>query len=280
VVVILKVMLQHDTRRPRLRRAAARTATIATMSRATTWQLVDELPLRCDVHHPQGMARVGAVWWISTVDIEGRQGYILAVDSTGRLVERVPVGDDAQHHPGGMDFDGDAFWIASAQYRPDSSATVYRMEPGHLPERAFGVDDHIGAIARCGPNGDLVGWSWGSRRFYRWSVDGALLAARVNPSFFVDHQDCQWLGDRLLCAGVAEVGLANGAGWLGGLGLLEVGDLQMEREVPFPMYSPETGRVGTHNPIWSEVQGNQLIVHVLPDDGRGVLRAYATPLAG
>lgn len=269
-------MLCNDTRID-----AAVAETVASLTRATTWQLVDELPLRFETHHPQGMARIGPTWWISTVDVDARRGLVMAVDGRGDLVERVPIGDGQCYHPGGMDFDGVALWIPCAEYRPDSTTTVYRMEPGGAPERAFDVDDHVGALARCGFEGDLVGWSWGSRRFYRWSVDGHLRAARVNPAFFVDHQDCQWLDSgHLLCGGVAEVVLSSGPGWLGGLGLLDVDDLVMEREVPFPIYSSASGRVATHNPLWSEIRGDQLIVHLLPDDGMGTILSYATPLIG
>jgi hypothetical protein len=267
-------MLCHRTRND-----AAVVTTISSMTRSTTWQLVDELPLRFDSFHPQGMALVGSTWWISTVDIGDRRGLVMAVDADGDLVEQVDVGDSERYHPGGMDFDGTAFWIPCAEYRPDSTTTVYRMVPGDEPEAAFDVDDHVGALARCGPDGDIVGWSWGSRYFYRWTVDGHLRAARVNPAFFVDHQDCQWLdGGYLLCGGVAEVGLASGPGWLGGIGLLDVDELVMQREVPFPIYSSATGRVGTHNPIWAEVRGDQLMVHLLPDDGRSTILSYATPV--
>jgi hypothetical protein len=266
--------------RDQTRSEATVAETVATISRATRWELVDELPLRFDAHHPQGMARVGSTWWISTVDIEARRGLVMAVDDRGQLIDQIPVGDHRHYHPGGMDFDGSAFWIPCAEYRPDSSSTVYRLEPGGAPEAVFAVDDHVGAIARCGAEGDLVGWSWGSRRFYRWAVDGRLDAVRVNPAFFVDHQDCQWLDSgHLLCGGVAEVGLASGPGWLGGLGLLDVDELVMQREVPFPIYSPTSGRVTTHNPLWAEINGNQLIVHLLPDDGAGAILSYATPLA-
>ena len=267
--------------RNRTRTDAAIAATVASMTRATTWRLVDELPLRFDAHHPQGMARIGSTWWISTVDVVERRGLVMAVDSGGQLIEQVAVGDAERYHPGGMDFDGAAFWIPCAEYRPDSTTTVYRLVPGEAPQVAFDVDDHIGAMARCGTDGDLIGWSWGSRHFYRWTVDGHLRAARVNPAFFVDHQDCQWLDSgHLLCGGVAEVGLASGPGWLGGLGLLDVDELVMQREVPFPVYSPVAGRVATHNPIWAEVAGNDLIVHLLPDDGTGVILSYATPMVG
>ena len=143
----------------------------------------------------------------------------------------------------------------------------------------FDVDDHIGAMARCGPDGDLVGWSWGSRRFYQWSVEGHLQNVRVNPGFFVDHQDCQWLDTgHLLCGGVAEVGLSTGPGWLGGLGLLNVDSMLMEREVPFPIYSSASGRVATHNPLWAETRNGHLIVHLLPDDGISAILSYATPI--
>ncbi|MEP7203206.1 MAG: DUF6454 family protein [Ilumatobacteraceae bacterium] len=263
-----------------IRMDAAVAATVASISRMTTWTLVDEMPLRFDVHHPQGMARVGSTWWISTVDVSTRRGLIMAADCHGNLLEEAPIGDSWRYHPGGMDFDGSAFWVACAEYVPDSTTTVFRMQPGEAPHRAFDVDDHVGAIARCGVDGDIVGWSWGSRRFYRWSVDGQLLDARTNPGFFVDHQDCQWLeGGHLLCGGVAEVSLATGPGWLGGLGLLDVDTLEMAREVPFPIYT-STGRVGTHNPLWAEVRDENLILHVLPDDGISTLQSYATPMVG
>jgi len=255
--------------------------TIASSTRSTPWTLVDVVPLKFDAHHPQGMVRIGSTWWISTVDIAARKGYVMAVDGDGALLQQVPIGDEQCYHPGGMDFDGSAMWVPSAEYRPDSTTHVYRMKPGSTPEKIFAVDDHVGAIARCGVGGDLVGWSWGSRRFYRWSVEGRLLAAQTNPAFFVDHQDCQWLGGgRMLCGGVAEVQLANGPGWLGGLGLLNVDDLVIEREVPFPYYSPLSGRAATQNPLWSEVVGDQLMLHLLPDDGAGVIQSFSTPLIG
>ena len=257
------------------------TRTLAALDRRTIWTLVDELPLRFDAHHPQGMARVDDTWWVSTVDIDGRRGWVLAIDADGDEIERVAVGDDVRYHPGGMDFDGTALWIASAEYRPDSTASIIRLVPGAAPEHVFDVADHVGAVARCGPTGDLVGWSWGSRRFFRWTVEGSLVRTETNPSFFVDHQDCQWLSSgHLLCGGVAAVSLANGPGWLGGIGLLDADTLRMAREVPFPLYPTPSGRVGTHNPIWSEVIGDQLIVHLLPDDGFGAILSYATPLDG
>lgn len=227
------------------------------------------------------MVRVGGTWWISTVDVPGRAGSVLAVDGHGGLVERIAVGDSTRFHPGGMDHDGEALWLASSEYRPRSSAVVERLVPhtSSRPEVAFTVDDHVSAIVRLGGDGDLLGWTWGSRRFRRWRVDGQEVVEVRNPSHFVDHQDGQYLGDDLvLCGGVATVGLAAGPGSLGGLAVIRGADLSTLVEVPFPGYSRETGRAATQNPIFVEAVDRSLVVHLLPDDGAGAILSYATPL--
>jgi hypothetical protein len=249
--------------------------------RTTTWTQVDELPIRFDAGHPQGMARIGREWWISTADITSRRGFVLTVDRDGALVTRTPVGDATRFHPGGMDYDGSSLWVASSEYRPRSSAVIERLVPdgSSTPEFIFRVDDHVGAVVRLGARGDLVGWTWGSRRFLRWRVDGSVVAEVRNPGQFIDHQDGQWLGDDLvLCGGVATFDLADGPRAIGGIGLLRGTDLTMVCEAPFPKYSPATGRAATQNPIWAEVDGDAMVVHLLPDDGRGSILSYATPL--
>ncbi len=257
--------------------------TAARLTRATRWTPVGEVRLRFDAHHPQGMVRIGAAWWISTVDLASTKGWVLVVDTDGAELDRVPVGDDVRFHPGGMDFDGEALWVPSAEYRPRSTAIVERLVPdgGSRPEVVFAHDDHVGAIVRLGPDGDLVGWTWGSRRFLRWSVDGRVLTEVRNPGQFVDHQDGQWLRDDLvLCGGVATVTMAAGPSSLGGLGLLRGADLAVVREVPFPWYSPATGRAATQNPLFAEVVGDDMVVHLLPDDGVGTILSFSTPLVG
>lgn len=250
--------------------------TLLRIDRGTRWTLVETLPLPFDVRHPQGMARVDGVWWISTVDTEERSGWVLAVDGlSGALLDRIPVGDATRFHPGGMDFDGAALWVACAEYRPRSSATIARLVPGErTTEVAFAVDDHVGAVVRLGVGGDLVGWTWGSRHFKRWRLDGTEVLDVRNPGHFVDHQDGQWLpdGDLVLCGGV-------GANSLGGVGVLRGFDLTMLREVPFPERSPMSGRAATQNPSFAEVVDDLVVVHVLPDDGvAGAILSYSTPV--
>ena len=255
---------------PRLR------ATLGRLHRGTPWEPVGRLPLPFDAAHPQGMVRLGGRWWISTVDVATTSGAVLVVDGQdGSLLQRIAVGDATRFHPGGMDFDGEALWVPSAEYRPRSTAVVERLVPGDdRPEVAFAHDDHVGAVVRLGPDGDLVGWTWGSRRFLRWRVDGTRVLEARNPGHFVDHQDGQWLGDDLvLCGGV-------GPGPVGGLGLLRGDDLAVVREVPFPHRSPVTGRAATQNPVFAEVVDDHVVVHLLPDDGTdAAILSYATPVA-
>ena len=122
---------------------------------------------------------------------------------------------------------------------PDSTTTVYRLEPGGSPEHAFDVDDHIGAMARCGPTATSSAGRGARAASTAGRSTGTCDAARVNPAFFVDHQDCQWLDsgsppvrrrrrsrpvDRGP-VGSAVSGCSTSTSW------------SMQREVPFPIYS-------------------------------------------
>jgi hypothetical protein len=254
--------------------------TVSALTRSSSWTLVDSTALQFDAHHPQGLVRVNDMWWITTVDTDNQQGYLFAVDNNGNAVDRFHVGDSVRYHPGGFDFDGSAFWVASAEYRPQSSTLIERVTVDGAIEPIFTVDNHIGAVARLGPDGDLVGWTWGSRQFIRWTTDGTEVATADNPHFFIDHQDLQWIGGGLLlCAGVALLQLKHGAGYVGGIGLLDSDTLTVRREIPFPHYSPNaTRRVETQNPICAAITNSSLVIHLLPDDHRGTIRSYATPL--
>jgi hypothetical protein len=52
----------------------------------------------------------------------------------------------------------------------------------------------------------------------------------------------------------------------------------MTREVPFFHPSPVTQRPATQNPIWVEAVGDDVVVHLLPDDGeQAAIYRYVTP---
>ena len=59
-------------------------------------------------------------------------GHVLVLDRQGNLLKDVTLGEGTIYHPGGIDFDGESVWVPVAEYRPNSEAIVYRIDPRHL----------------------------------------------------------------------------------------------------------------------------------------------------
>ena len=77
------------------------------------------------------------------------------------------------YHPGGIDYDGKSIWVPVAEYRPNSRAIIYRVDPQAMKAtEVFRYGDHIGGIVHNTDDKTLHGVSWGSRRFYSWTLDG------------------------------------------------------------------------------------------------------------
>ncbi|PYQ93217.1 MAG: hypothetical protein DMF97_20380, partial [Acidobacteria bacterium] len=88
-------------------------------------------------------------------------------------------------------------------YRPNSRSIIYRIDPVTMKAtEVFRFADHIGAIVHNTDDNTLHGVSWGSRRFYRWTLgsDGRVTNAHVPPevlstantSHYLDYQDCKY----------------------------------------------------------------------------------------
>ena len=148
------------------------------------------------------------------------------------------------------------------------------------------VADHIGGVAIDTDDGTLHGLSWGSRRFYRWTLGaghrangaGVPLEAlrRDNPSHYIDYQDCKYAGQRrMVCTGLAD--LRDGAGSLavrlGGLELVSLTDARPIHQVPVLVRTP-AGRVLTQNPSWFEVTPAGLRWYFMPDDDDSTIYVY------
>ena len=76
----------------------------------------------------------------------------------------------------------------------------------------------------------------------------------VNPSHYVDYQDCKYAGrHRMLCTGVAEMRQSPDAPpfRLGGLELVDLVQGRPLHQVPVPLWTP-SGVDMTHNPVWIE----------------------------
>lgn len=255
-------------------------------SRATTWERVSAVDLQFDAFHTQGMTKVGDTYYISSVEIleptqrypEPRDGYdrspgagvghLFKVDAEGRLLEDLVLGEGIVYHPGGIDFDGTSIWVPVAEYRPDSSAIVYRVDPETMTaEEAFRVSDHVGGIVADPENERLVGVSWGSRTLFRWNERGALDSSTPNESHFVDYQDCELVREaQMLCSGVAELPGPDGSVFpLGGLALVDVDDLTVGHEIPI-LERSDAGQSITRNPVFVEPTSDGLRMTAVPDD--------------
>jgi hypothetical protein len=271
------------------------------VTRSSDWTPVETIDLPFDAEHPQGMVRLGDRFVVPSVEIleptvrcpdpaacggydrtPGRGvGHLFVVGADGRLLADVELGEGDAYHPGGIDFDGRWLWVPVAEYRPDSSTIVYRVDPRTLDVReAFRVPDHIGGVVRDRVTGHLHGVSWGSRRLYTWTTSGRRLAREANPSHFVDYQDCDYAGGRtMVCGGIAGLTGPGGAPFeLGGLALVDLRTNEVLHEGPVQEWSPG-GHVVTRNPVALERTRTGLRLYAGPDDeGDGAILVYDLPL--
>jgi hypothetical protein len=273
------------------------------LTRDSRWRLVGTTPMQFRTFHPQGMVKIGDVFFISSVElqvaptrfsqpVDGHDrnagqgvGHLFKVDRSGRLIADLTLSDGSMYHPGGIDFDGQFIWVPVAEYRPDSRAVIYKVDPVTLKAlEVFRYPDHIGAIVYDSESRTLHGVSWGSRRFYRWTLDPAgrvidadtppRALAVANPSHYIDYQDCKFAGaGRMLCAGLAELHAPNGLVRLGGIDLVSLVDGRPIHQVPVPLWTPG-GLDMTHNPMWIEPSSAGLRAYFMPEDDRSTIYVY------
>jgi hypothetical protein len=276
---------------------------ILSLTRDSRWTLAGSVPITFRTHHPQGMVKIGDTLFVSSVEItvptrrfpepiagfdrdtgEG-VGHLFKLDLQGNLLGDLRLGDGAIYHPGGLDFDGTSIWVPVAEYRPNSRAIVYRVDPAAMKAaEVFRVADHIGAVVHDTIDRAVHGVSWGSRRFYRWPIDaggrvsaGAARATpTLNPSHYVDYQDCKYAGARrMACTGLAELRPSGDARpfRLGGLDLVSLRDGRPLHQVPVPLWTP-AGLDMTHNPAWLEPTPTGLRAYFMPEDDQSTLFIY------
>jgi hypothetical protein len=275
------------------------------LTRGSSWKLVASLPIGFRTHHPQGMVKIGATLFVSSVEVkvptkslaqadgdydrdagEGA-GHLFKIDVAGHLITDLRLGEGTIYHPGGIDYDGRHIWVPVAEYRPNSRSIVYRVDPGTMKaSEVFRFADHIGAIVHNTDDHTLHGVSWGSRRFYRWPLgaEGKVTNAgtppeqlrTLNTSHYLDYQDCKYLGGRrMLCTGVTEMRPAPGAApfRLGGIDLINLEDGRAVHQVPVLLWTAG-GLDMTHNPVWIEPSAIGLRAYFMPEDDTSTLYIY------
>jgi hypothetical protein len=264
----------------------------AAVDRNTTWSLTNKLKLNFPTFHTEGLAFAGDRMFLSSVEIiepttkfpspqggydrtPGKGvGHLFVMDRQGTLQKDITFGVGDMYHPGGIESDGKNIWVAVAQYRPNSSAIIYRVDAATLEvHKQFEVTDHIGGIVLDKTNGHLVGNNWGSRRFYEWTQDGRTVQTWDNPSQFIDYQDCQYVPDgKMICGGITGLPQTPAAGGtnatyeLGGVAMIDLRKHSILNEIPFQQWS-SAGHVMTRNPVKLAADGNHLTLWAAPDNG-------------
>lgn len=254
----------------------------------TPWKRVTSVRLQFPSFHPQGMVKIGDHFFMSSVEVTRKRqnndggegvGHLFKFDSTGKLLADITLGEGLLYHPGGIDFDGEYIWVPVAEYRSDSRAIVYRVDPKSLEvTEVMRFDDHIGGLVHNTDAHTLNAVSWGSRRFYQWEITTAENRKQVavstkkqqaeNPSFYIDYQDCHYIGQhKMLCGGLKKYKTAAGAPEfaLGGLEVVDLKDNRPVFQVPLLLWSP-TGAPMTNNPFWLETTAVGLRGYFVPDD--------------
>jgi Family of unknown function (DUF6454) len=252
------------------------------LTRTSIWTPVASVPMAFRTFHPQGMVKIGETLYVSAVEVIDRNagqgvGHLFKIDMSGHLLADLRLGQGPIYHPGGIDYDGQSIWVPVAEYRPDSRSIVYRVDPPTMKAtEVFRVDDHIGAIVHNTDDHTLHGVSWGSRRFYKWTLHGVSRGRTLNTSHYIDYQDCKYAGERrMLCTGVTEMRpTADAAPFrLGGIDLVDLGDGRPLHQVPVPLWTA-AGLDMTHNPVWLEPGATGLRGYFMPEDDRSTLYIY------
>jgi hypothetical protein len=278
---------------------------VTKLSRGTQWKPVSAVPINFLTHHPQGMVKIGDTLFVSSVEIKEPTkrfpqpvdgydrdtgvgvGHLFKIDMKGNLIADITLGEGTVYHPGGIDYDGKHIWVPVAEYRPNSRSIVYRVDPETMKaEEMFRFPDHVGGVVHNTDDKTLHGVSWGSRRFYRWSLDatGKPTNASENPeklralntSHYLDYQDCKYVGkSRMLCSGVTEMRVTPEAApfRLGGLDLVNLADGRPIFQAPVLLWTA-SGFDMTHNPVWMEPSDAGIRGYFMPEDDKSTLYIY------
>jgi hypothetical protein len=278
---------------------------IKQLARANQWRQVATIPVNFNTQHPQGMVKIGDTFYVTAVEIKTPTkrftqpqggydrdagegiGHLFQFDGKGNLITDLVLGEGSVYHPGGIDYDGRYIWVPVAEYRPNSRAIIYRVDPATMKaEEVFRYGDHVGGVVHNTDDNTLHGVTWGSRRFYRWTLDGQGKVTnggtppeqlrKLNQSHYIDYQDCKYVGRReMLCSGLNfYTPKKDGPRYaLGGLEIVDVTTNQAIFQVPFEQWT-ESGLPMTYNPMWMETTPSGLRAYFMPEDEKSVVYIY------
>ena len=257
------------------------TSRLISTSDSRDWHHVGGFDLDFETDHPQGLLRVGSEWFLSTVRIpEGEPGAPdLTVPGDGQLIAahrdgdhgaerwRMKLSEGMVYHPGGLATDGRYIYVPVSEYRPDSSAHIYVIDPAsqEIVER-HEFPDHIGALSIDAERKRIYGMSWAARRIYVWDFEWNLIYANKNLIENVNYQDIDFVGGNLLaCSGVAHFELNGMTIDVGGIDLIDANTWLPVHRIMVPTKT-HTGRPLTYNAFSHRLEFPRLMLLFIPDD--------------
>ena len=227
--------------------------------------------------------------------------HIRVYDGEGAIIAdaKLTAEDEEEYHIGGLDYDGTHIWATLAQYRPNTTATVISIDPSTLEyTRVLRAGDHLGGIVHDLKSQSITCLTWGSRNATTYNLSDLpppVMESRAgeigdftppskvvrNPSFYVDYQDCKFLGHHptafsprprplMICSGVASLTLNV---TIGGVAVVDVATMIPILEVPLTMTS-DLGVPITQNPFDVTVVDGKLRMYFLPDLHNSTLYVY------
>lgn len=283
------------------------------LSRSTRWNLTTKIKFEGDSFEPEGLARLGHDrYFVSAVertipmprrddafddDTDGTNGegiaHMIVFDGQGVRLADSPITEAGalEYHIGGIDYDGTWIWATLAQYRPNSTATLVRLQPDTLrPERVLRIRDHMGAVVHDRSSETTLTLNWGSRAASLWiprcrpdasAAFSSPMAVVKNPSHYVDYQDCKFLGRSqqygfrplMLCSGITNLFGTE----IGGVALVDMQSMIPLYEVPLEMVS-DLGVLVTKNPMDVAVVDGRMRFFFLADERNSTLYVYEPQL--
>lgn len=289
---------------------------IANLGRTTIWKSIQNITLEGDTYEPEGMVRLGDErYYVSTTEtidkptsygnntiINGTDrspgsgfAHILLFDSDGGKIAQATYtqAGDIMYHLGGIDYDGERIWGTIAQYRPNTTARIVSFDPSTLKDTSyFEYRDHLGGIVHDTEANEVYCLNWGARNTSKFAVphgndsygsEGFIPAMEVsrNPSYFVDYQDCKFLGrprlydgrPTMLCSGLTNYGSGATEFQLGGIAIIDLKTMLPLDEVPITGLSA-LGVVLTENPMDVAVVDGKLRFYWMPDQHNSTVYVY------
>ncbi|KAK9349759.1 hypothetical protein V1523DRAFT_421914 [Lipomyces doorenjongii] len=281
------------------------------LGRTTVWNLVEKVHIEGDTFEPEGIVRIGddryfvsageyttpTVKYGNNTIINGTDrtagsgfAHIMVFDGKGKRIADATLTERGaiEYHNGGIDYDGEFIWATIAQYRPNTTATLMRIDPRTLePTVILHVADHEGGVVHDTRTDKFVMLNWGSRNATTWNSGHkpapypsftTFRDKTRNPSYYVDYQDCKFLGHpktfnyrgTMICSGVASLSPTVA---IGGVALVDMDTMIPVAEVPITMTS-DLGVPVTQNPMDVAIVDGRLRFYFMPDQHNSTLYVY------